>query len=88
MKPAERDPVNAAIAEVLRVRRAELELTLNDVAEASGIKFQAVQRYLQGDRPMLLSNFLALARALGLDPAEVMAQAVTGIEKSQRTSTR
>ena len=85
--PDEKDAYNAAIAMVLKLRRAEINLTIGAVAKASGLKNQAVQSYLSGERPILVGNLLVLARALRIPPAQVMADAEARISNSDPMST-
>lgn len=81
--PEDKDAYNAAIAMVLKLRRSELSMTLAEVAAASDITAQSVQRFLAGERAIHLGNFIALAHALQIDPAAVMEQAYERIEKSR-----
>ena len=74
---------NAAVAMVLRLRRAELSMGLSEVARASGLKFQAVQSYLIGDRNIHVANFVALAHALQITPADALAAASERVEKAR-----
>jgi len=85
--PDDIDAYHAAVAMVLKLRRAELDMTIKAVADATGLKYQAVQSYLSGERPMVLGNFLVIARALQIDPSQVMEDAEARMLKSQATST-
>jgi len=76
---------NAAVAMVLMLRRAELGLTIFDVEAASGIKYQAVQSYLSGDRAILLGNFIALSQALQTTPSDVLAAAFARLDQFPAT---
>lgn len=70
--PEDKAAFNGAVALVLMLRRAELAMTLPAVAEASGITVVSTQRFLRGDREINMGNFVALAHALDLDPADVL----------------
>ena len=85
-QPDEKDAFNAAIAMVLKLRRTERNMTIGAVAAASGLKEQAVQSYLSGERPILVGNLMVLARALKLDPAQVMTAAEARLAKSSDQS--
>jgi len=85
--PDDIDAFNAAIAMVLKLRRSELDITIQAVADASGLKYQAVQSYLSGERPITTGNLMALARALKLPPSQAMEDAEARMLKSRPTST-
>lgn len=75
MSPLEKRPdsgLNAAVAAVLRGRKAEERLTNQELAERAGIPVVSVQRYLDAKRPIPVSVLLALAEAMGTTPAHVV----------------
>ncbi|SFN67061.1 helix-turn-helix domain-containing protein [Mycetocola miduiensis] len=61
-----------AIAAILRGRKAELNMSNDDLVAKSGIPERTFSRLLSGERPMRMGQFFELVDALGLEPGEVM----------------
>ena len=73
---AARARFDASIADQLSTKRwAKPRHTLPELAEATGLSEQTVNRYLDGTRHPGLAHFLALCQALGLNTADVIAEA-------------
>ena len=71
------------MAAIIKKRRAELDLTLKQIADIVGVSEGTIQRYESGNiKNMRLDKINKLAFALQLDPAELM-----GWEKSNKTIT-
>ena len=68
-------PGTAFIAERFRAQRGIMLATTKDIAEKSGLTWDTTNRALRGESSMALETFLAVARALGLDPAELIREA-------------
>lgn len=66
--------INERLAGVLSARRAELGISLRDLDALSGVNHQRIRRALAAERPMLIDDFEAIARALGLLPWRVLQQ--------------
>lgn len=78
MSPVEKDHsagLNGAVAAVLRGERAATGLTLDQLAEKSGISLTSVQRFLQAKRDINVAVLAALAEALDTTPEAVVAAA-------------
>jgi hypothetical protein len=75
-----RTAYDAALAAILRGRKAELNMSRQDLADASGIPVDTFRWYLaETPRPMPVTAFLALVGALDLDPGHVVAQAMARV---------
>lgn len=75
MTPVERDHaagLNGALAAAMRAERAANGLTLDQVADRSGIPLVSVQRYMAGKRAIDVAALAALADALDLTPRELI----------------
>lgn len=58
----------------IRARRLELGLSQEALAEAAGLHRNYVGSVERGERNIALVNILRLAAALGVDPAELVAE--------------
>ena len=77
-----KDPYNSAIAAIMRARKAELRLTFEELETKSGINLRTLKRLVNDQRPILMGNFVKLAAALELDPAETVQAAADRVEKT------
>lgn len=68
-------PATAFIAAELRAQRARLGLTVDDVAARSGIPRASAARAMQGAHALPVDTLIAVARALELDPGELLTAA-------------
>lgn len=78
MVPVERDPskgLNAAVAAQLRAERAAADLTVEQLAREADMSPVSVQRYLRGKRHIDVAVLFQLAKALEVEPAEIVANA-------------
>ena len=60
------------VGERIRERRRWLNLTQEQLAEAAGISWSSVQRVEAGSPAMRISYYLRIARALDVDPGELV----------------
>ena len=61
------------VKDLIRIRRLELGLTLNDVAEAVGVRAATVSRWESGDiENMRRDKIEALAKVLGISPLQIL----------------
>ena len=76
MKPVDAgDPLNAAVAKVLRLAQTEVDITDVALAIQADVKVQTLRRYLDGARPMQVGPFIRISDALGVDSTEVIRRA-------------
>ena len=80
--PTLTDPYNSAVAEVLYLRKAEIRMTFPTLEAKTGIGGQTLKRLLNNHTSIHMGNFLALCTALGLDPAEVVEEAMSKLAKA------
>ena len=66
------DPYNDALAALLRGRKAELNLTYQELADATGVNLRTIKRLFDGQRSIMFGNFIKFCAALGLDPGETV----------------
>lgn len=69
-------PVTGYIAAELRAQRARLGWSVTDLERAVQLGRGTVQRALKGSTGLAVEVFVAVARALGLDPAALLRDAV------------
>lgn len=72
-KPSRSSPTSV-FGQRLRVRRLELGLSQEALAEAAGLHRNYVGSVERGERNIALVNILRLAGALGVDPGELVAE--------------
>jgi len=79
------DAYNRAIVTILRNRKDELRpISYEMIAAKAGISVRTVNRLFSNERDFKLGQFIAIARALQMDPGDVVAQAAAVIaEKSE-----
>jgi transcriptional regulator with XRE-family HTH domain len=70
--PGFRDQRYRKVIERLRLRRQELGLSQQTLAERLGLHKQFISRVELGERRLDVVEFVDLARALELDPAKVL----------------
>lgn len=62
-------------ADYLRELQARRSMTVADLAKASGVPYEALRRYLRGQRQIHLDDINAVARALEVEPSSVLREA-------------
>ncbi len=73
---SQEDEVLKQLALLLRARRERLRLSMNEVAMRSGMSHAMVLRVEKRERKPTVETLLRLARALEVDPAKLLAQAI------------
>lgn len=68
--------LNGAVVTVLRHARGSANLTIEELADASGIPTVTVQRLLSAHRALTVATLGALCRGLDVDIVDVMTAAV------------
>lgn len=74
-----KDAYNTAVATVLDERREQLRFTYTALAKESGINLRTLHRLLHDERPIQMGYFIAIVRALDIDPSQVVAEASSRI---------
>jgi len=72
------DAYNTAIARRLSAEKHDQALTFDALAAKSGVNARTLKRLLHDERPFKMGQFIAIAAALGLDPAGVVAAVEAG----------
>lgn len=75
------DPLTAAVAAELRAYRAASRLTIDQLAEASGVNARTLKRLLNAQRDIDVRVIDLLSRALEFDPDELMARAQIRVQR-------
>ena len=65
-------PLDVALGSHIRLRRRELGLSQEQLAQAVGITFQQVQKYEHGSNRVSFSRLVEIARALGCSVMDVV----------------
>ncbi|MFC7450502.1 helix-turn-helix transcriptional regulator [Rhodococcus daqingensis] len=71
-RDTERDEIRNAIANEIRALRGRRRMTQADLIRASGISRAAIGRIENAERDMDMQQAYAIARALGVTPAELL----------------
>ena len=74
---------NEAIAAILTIRQAFPRVTDVKISELTGIKVDQVRRLMRGQRRFHVDEFELIAVALGMTPADVIAEAYARIAKQR-----
>lgn len=67
--------LNAAVAAVLEGERAAARMTLQELADASGVSYRTLQRYAARERNIDVAALDGLARAFRTTPEQILAAA-------------
>lgn len=73
-------PVTEYVAAELRAQRARREMTIDDLASRAELSRSAVAAALKGRQAIAMEAFVALCRALDVDGARLVAEAVKAEE--------
>jgi transcriptional regulator with XRE-family HTH domain len=73
-------PIDVAMGRVLRRARQSVGFSQTDLARASGVTFQQVQKYEKGTNRISVSRLVMLGNALGVEPPELVRQAMAEAE--------
>lgn len=65
--------IDCAMGKIIRYHRRAADLTQSDLGNASGVKFQQVQKYETGANRISISRLFAIAKALQVAPADLIA---------------
>ena len=65
-------PLDVALGVRVRLRRKELGLSQSDLANATGITFQQVQKYEKGTNRISFSRLVEIAQALGCNVRDLI----------------
>ena len=72
---AEADPIDIAVGVRVRLRRKQMGLSQDKLAQALGISFQQVQKYERGANRISASTLVRIATALGVSTSEFFGDA-------------
>lgn len=75
------DLFNAAVAAELRAERARKGITINALADNSGLAKSSVQRYLSGERDIPVPSLIDLCKVLSVDPRVIFERAEQTIQQ-------
>ena len=77
-------PISAALSDVLTGAYARKRVTQQDIADRADMSLVTVQKKLRGRSPISATDLVVLSRAIGVDPASVLTDALD--ELDSRTS--
>lgn len=80
-------PVTEYVAAELRAQRARREMTIDDLASRAELSRSAVAAALKGRQAIAMEAFVALCRALDVDGARLVAEAVQAEEAAGQAPT-
>lgn len=85
--PQDQPLVSRVSGDVLTGYYKRKRLNQEEVAERSGIPLVSLQKKLRGKAPITATDFVVIARAIGVEPAEVMAEVMKDVARiEQETS--
>ncbi|MGG7507980.1 helix-turn-helix domain-containing protein [Plantibacter sp. YIM 135249] len=77
-----------AVAAQLRAERAIAQLTIDELASASGLVRGTLLRYLNGKRDIPVPALYQIGMALGVEPHDIVERATARQKKDAETSAR
>lgn len=75
-------PINHALAAEIRAERAAAGLTQQQLATASGINYETLRLVLTGERPINITQIVALATVFSITPADLVHRATRRLERT------
>lgn len=75
--------INSAVAAELRAERGALSVTVDRLAETSGVPKRTLIRYLKAERSIDIASLWSIATSLGVDPGEIMRRAELRMSRDQ-----
>jgi len=76
--------IQTAIAEELRSERAVQRITMDEIADRSGMVKITLHRYMQGSRDIPVKALADICRALNVPMGEIIARAETRLSAKER----
>lgn len=76
--------ISRVAADVLTGYYKRKRLTQEELSERSGIPLPTLQKKLKANAPITATDLVMLARAIGVDPVEVMAEIMKDTEHEER----
>lgn len=67
--------LSEALAATVRAERAARNMTQQQMADAAGMTFVSIRRYLRGEREINTAALWSIAKAFGVRPSYLMQQA-------------
>jgi transcriptional regulator with XRE-family HTH domain len=80
------EPFGRSLGRAIKVRRAELDLSRRDLAEAAGLSYSYLAEIENGSKQPSSKALSSIAHALRLSPAELMASAEHLAERIEETT--
>lgn len=75
--------ISRVAADVLTGYYKRKRLTQEEVAERAGLPLTSLQKKLKGNAPITATDLVMIARAIGVDPVEVMAEVMKDAEQAE-----
>lgn len=79
-------PISQAVSAVLTGAYNKNRLTQEKVAEKSGMSVWTLQKKLKARAPITATDLVVLSQAIGVDPTEVLKEAMRDVEKLEAAS--
>lgn len=83
MSPSQ-TPISRAISDVLTGYYSRKRLTQEVVAERSGMSIVTLQKKLKANAPISATDLVVISRAIGVEPAKVLEDALAEVAESER----
>lgn len=77
-------PISRALSDVLTGAYARKRLTQERIAAATDMPLVTVQKKLRGRSPISATDLVILARAIGVEPAKVLEDALAEVAEQER----
>lgn len=77
-------PISRAVSDILTGAYNKKRLTQEVVAERAGMSIWTLQKKLKARAPISATDLVLLATAIGVDPGEVITEAIADVEHAER----
>lgn len=76
-------PISRAVSDVLTGAYARKRLTQEQIAAATDMPLVTVQKKLRGRAPISATDLVVLSRAIGVDPAKMLEEALADLAEAE-----
>src|SRR5690606_31164281 len=85
---AQNKDFNFYVGAVLKGEYKKRSMTVESLAETTGIPYSTLRKKFAGDSPILVSEVVMLAKAIGITPGQVLTEAETMLGQQQENASR
>lgn len=82
--PEQITPISRAISDILTGAYMKKRLTQDVIAERANMSIWTLQKKLKARAPITATDLVVLAKVIGVDPGDVLAEAIDDVEQAEK----